>query len=48
MAYQTHTSEESSRLVVVDGLSNYRLNPTVGPVTGLAHSARPAPVPPAG
>jgi hypothetical protein len=30
------------------GLPNYRLNPTVGPVTGLAKTARPAPVPPAG
>jgi hypothetical protein len=30
------------------GLSNYRLNPTVGPVTRLAKDARRAPVPPAG
>jgi len=29
-------------------LSNYRINPPVGPVTGLANSARPAPAPPAG
>jgi len=29
-------------------LSNNRLNPTVGPVTGLAKDARPAPLPPAG
>jgi len=29
-------------------LANIRLNPTVGPVTGLAKDARPAPVPPAG
>jgi len=28
--------------------SNYRMNPTVGPVTGLANNARPAPAPPAG
>jgi len=28
--------------------SNLRLNPSVGPVTGLAKIARPAPVPPAG
>jgi len=27
---------------------NNRLNPTVGPVTGLARAARPAPAPPAG
>jgi hypothetical protein len=29
-------------------LSNHRINLTVGPVTGLARSARPAPSPPAG
>jgi hypothetical protein len=28
--------------------SNYRLNPTVGPVTALATDARAAPVPPTG
>jgi len=27
---------------------NNRINPPVGTVTGLAHGARPAPVPPAG
>jgi len=27
---------------------NNRLNPAVGPVTGLAKDARPAPIPPAG
>lgn len=32
----------------IHGQANNRINPTVGPVTGLATAARPAPVPSAG
>jgi len=52
---QIERSKQRDRLIVwVAGrrlgasTPNHRLNPPVGPVTGLAKDARPAPVPPAG
>lgn len=40
--------EQSGKMKVPFRQANNRLNLTVGPVTGLATAARPAPVPPTG